>query len=136
MDNVNLQRYKYIGDDIHDFMTVGYSTQKIMQSLLDDPKAGENGFVADVVALFPSVGGRCYMLYVRRRFVNVYVYTICQLYKQCVREINLSAWESNEAAMKWYKQSDAHNDIVKKYYGKYFNPAIKVSILRMVMFSY
>ena len=34
-----------------------------------------------------------------------------------VREVNLSAWTSEQAAYQWYKNSPAHKEIVQQHYG-------------------
>lgn len=76
------------------------STRLMLKELIDDPAAGEKGFVHDLVAIFE----------IPKSSPSYYEG------KYSVREVNLSGWTSEAAAYNWYKNSPAHKEIVKKYY--------------------
>ena len=78
-----------------DFIRTGEATYKMMQSLAEDPEAGEKGFVANLVALIPKQGP-----------MNV---------TRGYRQYNLSVWESTKAARDWYVSNEDHVKIVQKY---------------------
>ena len=72
----------------------------MLKELIDDPNAGDKGFVHDLVAIFE-------------------IPKTSPLYREgkySIREVNLSGWTSEAAAYNWYKNSPAHKDVVKKYY--------------------
>lgn len=92
----------YLGD--LDYQQTCASTRDMMQDILDDPEAGEKGFVMDLVALFPL--NRSPM---KEHFGYDY------------REFNFSAWTSEKAAHDWYKTNQSHKQIVKKYYNANLN---------------
>ena len=88
-------------ESLADYGETARSTRNMLRELIDDPHAGEKGFVCDLIAVFrlPSNSSA----------TTEGGYTI--------REINLSAWADETAAHNWYKNSPGHKDIVKSYYG-------------------
>ena len=49
--------------NMDEFIRTGMSTKAILQELIDDPEAGEKGFVADLVAHFYLSPDRLALLY-------------------------------------------------------------------------
>eukprot|EP01041_Mallomonas_annulata_P000505 gene505-964_t len=88
-----------------DYLHTSYATYDMMNELVNDTKAGEKGFVADILAVFPLNPDQQEQ---QQHMGNNYT----------IRELNLSAWASENAARKWYMDSPAHNRIVKEYYGR------------------
>jgi hypothetical protein len=39
-----------------------------------------------------------------------------QMGRYSIREVNLNVWETEDAAMEWYKKNDFHKEVVKMYY--------------------
>jgi hypothetical protein len=73
----------------------------MLKELIEDPEAGNKGFVNDLVVIFEVP-----------RTSPAY-----REGKYSIREVNLSGWASEAAAHAWYKNSPTHREIVKKYYG-------------------
>ena len=89
-------------DDV--FETVS-STRDMIDELMEDKDSGTKGFISDLVAIFPLKQTS----------------DITNKMKYNVREVNLSTWSSEQAAMHWYRNSNAHKKILANYYGSGMN---------------
>ena len=76
-------------------------TYQMVKHLANDPRAGEKGFVTDVICEFWSPekkGKKADKKDEERRHI---------------RQVNLSAWSDPKSAHDWYVASRAHADVVK-----------------------
>ena len=82
-----------------DFPETIHQTKIMLDELGADKESGNKGFVSDMVVVFKLKEDS-------PAKKNGYDF----------REINFSAWTDDEASLNWYKQSQAHKDIVHDYY--------------------
>ena len=117
----NVGHMKFPEDGNSDWITTNMHTYRMVESLARDSRAGIKGFVSQVIAEFhlkdkvmDENGKKIEKRTVRSVFLK-------HLLKEenshnnniQVRQVNLSAWDSEKSAHDWYVASRAHRDIVK-----------------------
>lgn len=89
----------YLSGETTDLAATVLGTKEMLKELANDPESGDKGFVTDVVCVFKldsnTPAGKAGYEF---------------------REINFSAWADDKSAYNWYKNSNAHKEIVNKYY--------------------
>lgn len=86
------------GPRVKDMLFTTSSALDIMHELDGDAP----GFVSNVLCVVPDIAADCPEVFRRYGWGGI-------------REINLSVWQSAEAAQAWYRKSTAHADILKRH---------------------
>jgi len=82
-----------------DWLQTNMHTYRMVKHLANDPRAGEKGFVADVICEFWSPASK-------KKNGD-------KDDPRHIRQVNLSAWTNPKSAHDWYVASRAHADVVK-----------------------
>jgi hypothetical protein len=107
----------HFGSSLHDYVRTSAATRDMMLELADDPEAGQKGFCADVVAVFPLSDNGAKPAFGNKLTLSE-ITKLPEVPKNYYefREINMSGWTSQAAAHNWYKNSSTHKQIVKDYH--------------------